>query len=331
MKLSKYIYDRKGFLIMDLMVVLCVMGIMNKLKLNIFSIEMVFLVWSFSMGIYIVLEYLKEIKYLQYLKECLEIVDRKTVVTSLLGKVDFYEAQVFNECLKNIIEYLEKETEVYKKRLKEYIEYIELWVHEIKIPVTTIKLIAESNPIMTDEVEDEIEEINDYIEKVLYYAKSTEISNDYIIKELSLEKIVKTAIKERYKDFINKKVKIRLEDVDEKIISDEKWLLFIFNQVIQNAIKYSKENNAEIKIQKKIDKQFVTVIVEDNGIGILKKDIDKIFMKGFSGENGRLNKRSTGVGLYICKKMSEKLGIEIKVDSEFDNWTRISLIIPRKC
>lgn len=220
---------------------------------------------------------------------------------------------------------------IYKNKQIEYREYIETWVHEIKTPIASTKLVIENNRNnTTDKIYNQIKKIENFVEQVLYYSKSDTVEKDYIIKEVNLENIVKNVIKRNYKDFINKKIKLELEEIYETVYTDTKWIEFIINQIIINSIKYSKNNEAKIKIYSYKKDNSVVLVIEDNGVGICENDIDNIFKKGFTGENGRKFGQSTGIGLYICKKLSEKLGINIIIKSKLDFYTKVILVFPKK-
>ena len=218
----------------------------------------------------------------------------------------------------------------YKIMQSEYREYIETWVHEIKTPISTTKLSAENSDSKTKSIiQNEANKIEGFVEQVLYYSRSTDVSKDYIIREFEINDILKKVIRNNRYVLINEKFQIDIENAVGKVISDEKWIGFIINQVIVNSIKYKKENNSKIKAQTKINLDSITLTIEDNGIGIIEKDIDRVFEKGFTGNNGRVYGKSTGIGLYLCKKLCLKLGLNITLDSKYNEWTKVNIIFPK--
>ena len=220
---------------------------------------------------------------------------------------------------------MHEEVNFYKHLQSEYRDYIETWVHEIKTPIASAKLILENGHIKEKTaLIDEISKIDQYITQALYYSRSTDVSNDYIVREFNLENIINECIRDNRKDFINKKIAVNIENIDIKVTSDPKWIKFIINQIIINSIKYSKKERGYINIyslEKENNK--ISLIIEDNGIGIPKSDINRVFDKGFTGENGRIYGKSTGIGLYLCKKLCSKLNLEINLKSEVNNGTRV--------
>ena len=165
----------------------------------------------------------------------------------------------------------------------------------------------------------------------MYYARSNDANKDYIITKTSLKEIVNTAILKNKTSLLSNKVTIELnENIDKEVYTDSKWATFILNQIIQNSIKYAKEEDKKIEIYSDEKKDKTILYIKDNGIGIKKGEITRVFDKGFTGENGRLiGKKSTGIGLYLCKKLCDKLGLGIELNSEIDVGTEVRIIFPR--
>ena len=212
---------------------------------------------------------------------------------------------------------------------RDYRESIEGWIHEVKTPIASTKLILENNENnFSGIIEDDIKKIEYYVEQVLYYCKSSEANKDYIIDKFDIKEIIRDVIRENRREFISKKISIDIEKVEGTVITDIKWVKFIINQIIINAIKYRKESNSKIEIYTKLFKDKIILTIKDNGIGICEKDIDKVFDKGFTGENGRKYGKSTGIGLYLSKKLCEKLGLGITITSKENVGTKVKVIFP---
>ena len=167
--------------------------------------------------------------------------------------------------------------------------------------------------------------IENYLQQVLFYARSENVEKDYLIKEVNLNDVVNTVIKQNKKDLISKRIKIELNNLNIQVYSDKKWLEFILNQIINNAIKYVNQDPV-ITISAKKYQDHDELMISDNGIGILKDEIDRVFDKGFTGTNGRNDKKSTGIGLYLCKKLCLRLNHEIKISS--NEKTTVTIIFP---
>lgn len=190
-------------------------------------------------------------------------------------------------------------------------------------------IIENNSNTITQSIEEEINEIENYIEQALYYARSEIANKDYYIKKCNLKDIVNESIKKNKKTLINKKIKIETIDLEKIIYTDTKWTQFILNQIIQNSVKYKKEINSEIVCKAEEKKEKVILKIIDNGIGIKQSELSKVFDKGFTGTNGRIEKKSTGIGLYLCKKLCTNLGMGIEIDSKENEWTQIKLIFPK--
>lgn len=150
-----------------------------------------------------------------------------------------------------------------------------------------------------------------------------------MIRKVNLEEVIRNVLLRNKKMMIQNGMKVETKNINLSAYTDEKWLEFILNQIIINSIKYRKEQNPEVNIKLIENKENVQLFIRDNGVGIKKSEIDRIFDKGFTGTNGRNQKKSTGIGLYLCKRLCEELGMEIKADSKENEFTEISIIIPR--
>src|SRR5690606_31040269 len=199
----------------------------------------------------------------------------------------------------------------------------------IKTPIASTRLIIENNQTgVTRNIQEEVKKIEEYIEQVLYYSRSNNVSKDYLIKEVSIVDLVRGVIKRNSRDFISKGISIDLEKVEGTVFSDAKWLEFILNQLIGNAIKYIRERDGKVIIHTVRNENNIVLTIEDNGIGISEKDIYRVFEKGFTGENGRKFGRSTGIGLYLCKKLADQLGLGLTITSKMGEGTKVSIIFP---
>ncbi len=193
-------------------------------------------------------------------------------------------------------------------------------------------MIIENNKTnVTKSIDEELQRIENYIEQALFYARSNTVEKDYYIKKVKLKDIVYESIKKNKNVLIQEKVSINLHDLDLEVNTDSKWIGFILNQIIANSIKYKKVDcRLEIEIYAKQGKENVILYIKDNGIGIKEGEITRVFEKGFTGTNGRLvGKKSTGIGLYLCKNLCNKLGIQIELNSILDGGTKVQLVFPK--
>ena len=225
--------------------------------------------------------------------------------------------------------HVEQIGEVERERL-EYKEYIEQWIHEIKTPITAMKLLCENHRTdWTKELLLELEKTNRFTEQALYYARSEHTEKDYSVREMALSQVVHQAIADNKYLLLQGGMRLEVEEMQDTVYSDEKGVRFILNQLIANAVKYRTEQPVlRISTHKRQDQ--VVLVVEDNGIGIAASDLPRIFEKGFTGQNGRMVQQSTGIGLYLCKRLCEKLGIGIAAESS-EQGTAISLAFHINC
>jgi signal transduction histidine kinase len=232
--------------------------------------------------------------------------------------------QVFYSLLKAAEKSMLEHIEVIQRERVDYKEYIEQWIHEIKTPITAMKLLCENNQYpFTREMLVELEKTTCYTEQALYYARSEHTEKDYSIHEIRLLDVVHNAIADNKYLLTKNDVAINISEFDYLIFSDEKWVRFILNQLIINAVKYRTEQ-PQIYIYAKQQNDQICLYLEDNGIGISANDLPRVFEKGFTGENGRVRQNATGIGLYLCKRLCDKLGMGLDIVSN-TNGTKIIL------
>lgn len=330
MKIREYIKDKGVFLTINLIIFLVITVSMIFYGIGFVLIFILGCIWFLPLLSYMIIDYIKFKRYFANIESILENLDKKFLFPELLEKESFCIGEKFNEVLKEISRGMYEHLKYYKDMQIDYREYIEMWVHEIKTPIASTKLLIENNNSneAIKKIDNQINKVESFVEQVLYYSRSDDVEKDYIIKEIKLNKIVRNVIKRNSKDFINKKIKLQLEDICETVYCDPKWIEFILNQIIVNSIKYSKNQEASIRVKSIEMNNSIILIIEDNGVGIGERDIDRVFEKGFTGENGRNFGNSTGFGLYLCKKMCDRLGIGIEIKSKVDKGTKVNIIFP---
>lgn len=286
------------------------------------------------MGLYmisIIIEYFKRKKFYNNLLNMLEELDEKYLITEIIKTPNFLEGQIFKNSLEQIDKSMLENVNKYKYMTEDYKEYIELWIHEIKIPISASKMVIENNKNeVTKSIDEELDKVENYIEQALFYARSNTVEKDYYIRKVVLKEIVNESIKKNKSSLIQEKISINIHNLDIEVNTDNKWIVFILNQIIQNSIKYRKKEKSIIEIYANQGKENVILYIKDNGIGIKQGEITRVFEKGFTGTNGRLsNKKSTGIGLYLCKKLCNKLGIGLELNSVQNESTEVKLVFPK--
>ncbi|WP_230203699.1 sensor histidine kinase [Bacillus massiliigorillae] len=300
------------------------------IKVQSVVIIIVFIAWFGPLLVSYALEFIRRKKFYDTLQSNLETLDQKYLLSEVIEEPDFLEGQIVYDILKTTDKQMHEHVNRYKNKQTEYREYIEAWVHEIKTPIATSKLMLENQKNeATKGIVEELNKIEDYVEQALYYARSNSAGKDYIVKEFDLKACVSKVIKRNAKSFIHKKIQLQLAELDEVVFSDEKWVEFIVNQILVNAINYSNKSESKIQISTVKQENNLILKIFDNGIGIDEKDIGRVFEKGFTGENGRLYRKSTGMGLYICKTLADKLHLGLTLTSTKDVGTEVHIIFPK--
>lgn len=273
-------------------------------------------------------EYKKKSVYYNALLKAFDQLDKKNLLAEIVSVPDFFEGALLHELLKASNKACLEEINVYKYLQEDYREYIEMWVHQIKTPISSSKLILQNRSEASD-IAEEIEGIENYVEQVLFYARSNAVEKDYVIRRVSLEKPVYAALKRNSKLIIGAGISVSTEGLSLEVCSDFKWLEFILSQILINSVKYAREIGARIEISASALDNSCLLKVSDNGLGIPDNELSRIFDKGFTGTNGRLRGKSTGMGLYICKKLCKRLGISLSVESVLGEGTSIIMVIPK--
>lgn len=214
-------------------------------------------------------------------------------------------------------------------RSKEMTDYYTLWAHQIKTPITAMNLLLQAgNDPGKAELSQQLLKIERYVEMVLQYLRMENMSSDLKLSEYSIKKMVSEAVKKDRTVFIHRKISLDLEEIENKALTDEKWLEFVIEQILSNALKYT-EPGGHISIYMEKGKEN-TLVIQDDGIGIKEEDLPRVFENGFTGYNGRMEKKSTGIGLYLCRQIMDKLGHSIRIDSVRGKGTKVMLDLSRQ-
>lgn len=277
-------------------------------------------------------EYFIKKKYYENLISTLNKLEDKYLIAEIINAPSFIEGKILHNVVEETNKSMHENVNKFKYLQEDYKEYIELWIHEVKIPIATSKMVIENNKSKaTKSIYEELDKVENYIEQALFYARSNTVEKDYYIKKCRLREIVNESIKKNKTTLIQEKIEIDTHDLDTVVNTDSKWLVFILNQIIQNSVKYrNKDIISKIEIYSVSKSEKVILYIKDNGIGIKKSELSKVFDKGFTGTNGRLSgKKSTGIGLYLCKKLCDKLSISIEIHSIEGKETEIKIVFPK--
>ena len=264
------------------------------------------------------------INFINYYKKHIQLYKLQNEISISLENLPSPKTLI-EEDYTNLILTLNKEYKNYISKSdiakSDMIDYYTMWVHQIKTPISAMKLLIQtSESEISSDLSSELFKIEQYVEMVLSYIRLGSNENDFVIKEYDLDNIVRQAVRKYAPLFIRKKINLDFQPTNFKVLTDEKWLVFVIEQLLSNAIKYT--NKGKISIYPLENKKLV---IEDTGIGISEEDIPRIFDKGFTGYNGRTDKKATGLGLYLCKNILDKLSHKISIESEVGVKTKVIL------
>ena len=274
---------------------------------------------SFIASISDYVNYRESYKKLKFLEKNI-LNDLEDLPKSLDIRIDYY-----HKIIEKLYEELEKLTQENRQKNTDMVDYYSIWVHQIKTPIAAMNFLLDNEEVDQKILQQELFKIERYVEMVLTYIRLDSISSDYVITKINLDEVVKDSVKKYATIFINKKIKLNYVSHETMVISDKKWLSFAFEQILGNSVKYSSAGG-EITIETYENK----LVIEDNGMGIKEEDLPRIFEKGFTGFNGRYEKKSSGLGLYLCKKTLDKLGHHIEISSKVGEGTRIEITFPKE-
>ncbi len=206
-------------------------------------------------------------------------------------------------------------------RNKEMSEYYSMWAHQIKTPIAAMKLALQGEDSqLSRELSEDLQRIEQYVDMVMCYIRLDSTAGDFVIRKYQLDDIIKQSVKKFSRQFIRKKIRLIYEPVECEVLTDEKWLSFVVEQIVSNALKYTKSGSIEIYLEKPR-----TLCIRDTGMGIATEDLPRIFEQGYTGYNGRADKKASGIGLYLCKRICKRLKHGISAESEIGRGTTIKL------
>lgn len=329
MSIYQYIKDKAWIVLLQISGMFCLSYYLLAIQNSIESVLLIWGMWIFVIFLYFCVDYHERKKYFDEIDKVLSQLEQKYLIGEVMKPGNRLEDQMYHEILLRSNKSVIEEIHELKEAEQEYKEFLEKWIHDTKTPLTAIQLLCSNHKDETTrKIQLEASKLEKQIETALYYARMEKAYQDYLIHPVDLKQVTLTAIQKNKQYFIQSGMQIEMM-LEETIVStDEKWVLFLLDQVFMNAIKYKREKNPTICISVLTGEKNKTLCVEDNGIGICKEDLPRIFQKGFTGKNGRGDHASTGIGLYLCKRLCEKLDIGLKCESETEKYTRILFTFP---
>lgn len=277
--------------------------------------------------------YLQRQRFYSSLAAGAEDVEHPLWITEMVDRPDFVEGEIVYDALRAISKAANDDVAAYRRQATDYREYVETWVHEAKSPLAAAHLMLENltDALPADDsadmalgkaeaLEEELDRVEGYIEQALFFARSETLDRDYLIRSHSLHELVSTAIKANARAMIAGHVAPMRRNLDLTVFTDDKWMVFILGQLIQNSVKYARPRGAVIEFTGRLlnpgqADERVELEVRDNGCGVPEADLPRVFDRGFTGSNGRSGKRATGIGLYLVHRLCGKMGIGVAADS----------------
>ncbi|WP_303223473.1 sensor histidine kinase [Intestinibacter bartlettii] len=322
---SQFLSVIRGYIKQNIKVLLLfiVFALVFCIVFSLYDLEIEAIYYSIMLCTFIGLIYIC-INFINYYKKHIQLYKLQNEISISLENLPSPKT-LMEEDYTNLILNLNKEYKTYISKSdiakSDMIDYYTMWVHQIKTPISALKLLIQtSESEISSDLSSELFKIEQYVEMVLSYIRLGSNKNDFVLKEYDLDNIIRQAVRKYAPLFIRKKISLDFQPTNYKVLTDEKWLVFVIEQLLSNAIKYT--NKGKISIYSLENKKLV---IEDTGIGISKEDIPRIFDKGFTGYNGRTDKKATGLGLYLCKNILDKLSHKISIESEVGVKTKVIL------
>ena len=326
MKFLKYVKDNLIGIFIYLVTAILITLMLAAFKTPSAALIITFLLFNLSGILILTISYLRKNKFYKLFLNNLEKLDKKFLILETLPEPITYEEKIMVNSLYEINKSMIENIKISQKNINDFKEFVEVWIHEVKIPISSLVLKCHNNKEKYDKsFLSQIRRLDNNIDEILYYVRSEDTEKDFIITEIDLKEVVRNISLKNKDDLLENNIEFEVDLKAINVNSDKKWLEFIINQIINNSIKYKKESESIIKIESSENKDKVILEIYDNGIGIPEKDLKRVFDKSFTGTNGRDKVKSTGMGLYIIKKLCNKLGHNISIESKENEYTKVIL------
>lgn len=324
MSFLEYVKDKTVNIIIYVFSILLIIALLRAFKTLDYVciiVAIILLINGISM---LLINYYRKKSFHSLFSENLKRLDQKYLILETIPEANTYEEKIFVDYLYDINKSMIERINKNKLDITNFKEFIEIWIHEVKIPISSLVLKCHNNQDKYDKsFLAIIRKLDNSIDEILYYVRSEYTDKDFSISETNLKEIVRNVSIRNKDDLLENKIALDVNLNDFKVSTDKKWLEFILNQIINNSIKYKKDSNSIIKIDSFEKDDKIILEIFDNGIGIPKKDLKRVFEKSFTGMNGRNRAKSTGMGLYITKKLCDKLGHNLKIESIENEYTKV--------
>lgn len=313
-----YLKEKRRILLLSLLFFI-IFGIIY----NLYAVDWEAYFYAFSLCIFVgtILLNIRFLKFYQKHKQRFGIISSIEHEYENLPFPETLMEQDYQEIVATLANRYHELSTTFETERQDSLDYYTIWAHQIKTPISVMQMILQSEDTEEHwELSSELFRIEQYVEMVLSYIRLGSQTNDFVFQKYELDNLIRQSIRKYAPQFIRKKIRLIYQPTTEVVLTDEKWFCFILEQLLSNTVKYTYQGSVTISVSSE-----KVLTIQDTGIGIAPEDLPRIFEKGFTGYNGRSNKKSTGLGLYLCKQTAKKLGIQISVVSKPGTGTTISL------
>lgn len=326
MRFLAFLEEKISFIIFQIIFIAIISGILYLTNIPFYYIVITIILLIVLVIVYLFIDYRLLLRKYKKIVSLVDNLEEKYLIAEILNKPLNLENRAYYYALKQASKSMFDKISILESEFLDYQEYIESFVHEIKTPISALSLTFDNNQEYI--LKNEIDKINELLEQILFYARSNSTEKDYFVKELNLEDIIHNVILKYRHYILDKKIKLNIHDLETIVFTDEKWLVFIISQILQNCIKYLDKQDKSIEIFSQSNKNNTILIIKDNGCGIKESDLTRVFEKGFTGSD-RTKSKSTGMGLYLAKKICDNLGLKIDIASKYKKETIVKITIPK--
>ena len=326
MMFSSFLEEKISFVLFQVSFIFILDFLLILLNVNKVLILFLSLFLIFYNILYLILSFLIIKKKYNNIVNLVDNLDDKYLISEVLAKPRNIINKAYFYALKSDCKSMNDKIGNLELEKKDYEEYVEAFAHEIKMPISVLSLSLQNSN--DNNLLEEVKKIETKVEQMLYYARSEVTEKDYFVKELNLNDILHPILLNYKNNILKNKVSLKIAPLNYKVYTDEKWLTFIISQIIENSLKYFDKKEKLIEIDALENKNNIVLIIKDNGGGIKESDLKRVFDKGFTGTN-RKKEYSTGIGLYLSKKLCERLNLDINISSIYKKYTKVEIIFPK--
>ena len=326
MMFVEYLEEKIFFIIISLIFTLFLSIYLLLIGVNASLIILLAILIIVFIFISLLVSYLLIKKRYEKIVNLVDSLDEKYLIKEVIDKPKNLENKAYYYALDKACKALNDKLSDVENSKEEYLDFLDSFIHEIKTPISALSLYADNND---KKIKEEVLKISRLVDKMLFYAKSDVVEKDYFIKEVTLADLVHPVLLEYKNYLLNYSFKVEVKNLDNLVVyTDIKWLNFIIEQILNNSLKYQNKKERIVRIKGIDDKNNIKLVIYDNGVGIKESDLSKVFEKGFTGSN-RSKKNASGIGLYLVKKLCDKLGIDIKIESVYLKYTKVIITFPK--